>query len=136
MLSKNKNKIIVFSLVVAGILLIFGGNLIKKQESGEEKFDVQQYTASLENKIENFLINVKGINEVKVIVYLDNSSEKVYSQGNRSGSGASTEVLPTVRGVAIACTNGDSDDVRAEINGLVSSYLGISSARIKIVAIR
>ena len=136
MLSKNKNKIIVFSFVIAGILLIFGGNLIKKQESGEEKFDVQQYTASLENKIENFLINVKGINEVKVIVYLDNSSEKVYSQGNRSGSDASTEMLPTVRGVAIACTNGDSDDVRAEINGLVSSYLGISSARIKIVAIR
>ena len=46
-----------------------------------------------------------------------------------------TEIFPIVRGVAIACTNGNDDLVRMKITDLISSYLGISSNRIKIVAI-
>jgi len=98
----------------------------------------------LENKIEDFLKKVEGIKEVKAIVTLDTSEEKVYAQNSsgldyiltNDGSPISiTEIYPTVRGVAIACTNGDSDKIKMKITEIISAYLGISSNRIKIVSI-
>ena len=55
---------------------------------------------------------------------------------NILGSSNSTYgIYPSIRGVAISCTNGDNDEVKNRINKLVSAYLGIPSNRIEIVSI-
>ena len=141
MFKKHKNKIIISSLVVLGILLIAIGSfdLPNKKDNSPNL-----YTQALEEKIEIFLKNVDGINEAKVILTLDTSNENVYAQNSNGldyiltndGKPISiTEIYPTVRGVAVACTGGDRDDIKIKVTELISAYLGISSNRIKIVSI-
>ena len=141
MFKKHKNKIIISSLVIIGVLMILFGSFDFSKETDDSP---TLYTQTLENKIEEFLKHVDGINEVKVILTLDTSNENVYAQ-NSSGLDyiltndgkpiSITEIYPTVRGVAIACTGGDRDDVKIKVTELISAYLGISSNRIKIVGI-
>ena len=140
----SKQKLIVFSLIIIGILLISIGSLDFNKKSEEATLSTL-YSDELEKKIEDFLKNTAGIYEAEVIVSLDTKAEKVYAQ---NGSGLDyilssdgnpisiTEIYPTVRGIAVACTNGDSDEVKIKVTELISAYLGISSNRIKIVSIR
>ena len=142
MFKKYKNKIIISSLVIIGIALI----LLSSFDFSKKKNDSLPtlYTEALEDKIEDFLKNVDGINEAKVILTLDTSNESVYAQSSSSldyiltsdGKPISvTEIYPTVRGVAIACTGGERDDIKIKVTELIGAYLGISSNRIKIVGI-
>ena len=144
MLKKYKYKIIISSLIIIGLILILLSSYDFSKH--EDKMQVASlYTEAIERKIEDFLKNVEGINEAEVIVTLDTSEEMVYAQNSNGldyiltsdGSPISiTEIYPTVRGVAIACTNGDRDDIKIKITELICAYLGISSNRIKIVSIR
>ena len=142
MFKKYKNKIIISSLVIIGIALI----LLSSFDFSKKKNDSLPtlYTEALEDKIEDFLKNVDGINEAKVILTLDTSNESVYAQSSSGldyiltsdGKPISvTEIYPTVRGVAIACTGGERDDIKIKVTELIGAYLGISSNRIKIVGI-
>lgn len=143
MLKKHKNKIIISSLVIIGIFLIILSSFDFSKDNKKDD-SAYLYTEALENKIEGFLKNIDGISEAKVIVTLDTAEEKVYAQNSsgldyiltNDGSPITiTEIYPTVRGVAIACTNGDNDETRVKITELITAYLGISSNRIKIVSI-
>jgi hypothetical protein len=128
------------------ILILFGTFKTKKDSNDVNDFSCELYTNELEEKIEKFLLNVEGIKNVNVIVTLDTSNEKKYAQDESTfdyitiTSGGKTEPLylgeiyPYVRGVAISCTNGDSDEVKIKITKLISAYLGISSNRIEIVS--
>ena len=145
MLKRHKNKIIVISLIFVGLFLILCGSFNGKGPRKNEEFSYEEYTEALEEKIEAFLKSVKGIKKAQVLITLDTSNEKVYAQNSNnldyifSSSGEPiflSEKYPQVRGVAIACTNGDDARVRQNITELISSYLGIPSNRIKIVAIR
>ena len=148
MFKKHKNKIIISSLVIIGIILILVGSFSKKTPSSKDNFDAELYTEKLEKKIEDFLKNVEGISRVEVIVTLDSSKEDVYAQNQStfdyliidSSNGKSgvkiSEIYPTVRGIAIACTNGDDPAVQYKITEIISKYLGISSNKIKIVSIK
>ena len=150
MIKLNKKSIIILIiLTVVGVLLILLGNTYKKDsETVYEKMDSKSYTGELEKKLESFLLNIDGINKADVIITLDNSSEQVYAQNQttydfltiNTGNGESpvyiTEIYPIVRGVAISCTNGNSDEVKMKITKLISAYLGISANRIEIVGIK
>ena len=147
MLKKHKNVILISCIALIGIILIILGSYNGKNEKNEN-FQYEEYTENLEKKIEKFLLSVDGINKVEVIVTLDTSSEQVYAQNQSnydfitidSKNGESpvniTEIYPTIRGVAIACTNGNDPNVKMEVTKLISSYLGISSNRIEIVEIK
>lgn len=144
MLKKHKSKIIISLLAVFGIVLILLGSTGFRAEKSSNSFSPSTYTAELEKKLESFLKNVDGIDNVDVIVTLDISNERVYAKNegsydyilSSSGDPISiAEIYPYVRGVAIACTNGQSDNVKKEITELISCYLGISTNRIKIVPI-
>ena len=148
MFKKHKNKIIISSLVIIGVILILIGSFSKKKSTSNDNFDAELYTEKLEKKIEEFLKNVAGISRVEVIVTLDSSKEDVYaqnqstfdyliidSQNGKSGVKIS-EIYPTVRGIAIACTNGDDPSMQYKITEIISKYLGISSNKIKIVNIK
>lgn len=146
---KSKKRIFYISLVaIVGVVLIILGSINLEGDNNEEKLDVSSYTKELENKIEAFLLTVDGINKANVIITLDSSNEKVYAQNqstydfltiNTDGSESPvyiTEIYPTIRGIAISCTNGESDQVKMKITKLISAYLGISANRIEIVGIK
>lgn len=147
MFKKYKNKIIISSLVIIGIVLILSGSIVTNNNSSDKNyFDADAYTKKLEEKTEDFLRSVKGIKDVKVVIFLDGSSEKVYAQNKstfdyltvNSGGGENAvylgETYPVIRGVAVSCTNGDDASVQVEITELICRYLGISSSRVKIVS--
>jgi hypothetical protein len=143
MLKKYKSKLLIIGLLFLGVCLILLSSFKFSSQNNDNSIS-KLYTNELEDKIENFLKSVNGINEAKVILTLDTSNENVYAQ-NSSGLDyiltndgkpvTVTEIYPTVRGVAIACTGGDRDDVKIKITELIGAYLGISSNRIKTVGI-
>lgn len=147
MFKKYKNYILIGLLVLIGASLILLGSVKTKEVKSDELKLSKEYIESLEKKIEDFLLTVEGIRRVNVIITLDTSSEKVYAQNqstldiitiNSSGGESPvyvTEIYPTVRGIAISCTNGDNADMRIKLTKLISAYLGISSNRIEIVGL-
>jgi stage III sporulation protein AG len=144
MIKKHKNKLIIISLAFIGVILIVFGSFNCNKNKSENEFSATTYTKDLEKKIEGFLKNVDGIRNVRVILTLDTSNELIYAKNDSSydyfvsSNGTLVEIterFPVVRGVAIACTNGDDDTVKMKVTELISSYLGISSNRIKIVEI-
>lgn len=127
---RHRNKIIISSLVILGaILIIFGSISGKKSSQGYE-----EYVNSIEKKLEEFLKSVDGIDEARVIITLDELSYE--NSDELFGGNDETSSLPSVRGVAVACTHGDNYEVQNKITQLVSSYLGIPTNRVKIVAIK
>ena len=141
MFKKHKNKIIISSLVIIGAILIIIGSLSSKKSSNDS-FDFDNYTSKLENKLEDFLKSVDGITKAQVIITLDTSYEQIYGKDGDNYITINKEpvdismISPKIRGVAIACTNGDSIEIQGRVTEIVSSYLGIPTNRIKIVAIK
>ncbi len=127
---RHKNKIIISSLVILGIMFIILGSVNAKTDSNNS----ENYVNNLENKLENFLKTVEGINEAKVIITLEENDEEEIKE--IFGDESTSTLYPKVRGVAVACTNGNDYKVQEKITNIVSSYLGISSNRVKIVAIK
>ena len=120
-------------------------NIVKAVEKGLFTTTTNKRIQELEEKIEAFLKKVDGIKEAKVVITLDSSVQKIYAQNENnlsyilSGNGTPitvTELAPTIRGVGVACTNGDNYEVQNKITMLVSSYLGVPTNKIKIVAIK
>lgn len=137
---KNKKLYIVIIIIgVVGALLLFSAKF-KQTNKENTNISLNTYTTYIEDKIESFLLSVDGIKNVRVIVTLEDSGEKLYiNQGSflkdYSGNGTvASESYPSIRGVAIACTNGDNDFVKNRITKLISAYLGISTNRIEIVS--
>lgn len=149
MLKKNKSIIAIVAIAALGVILISISSLFTHDTSTiTESLSYEEYTTELERKIENFLLSISGIKKAQVVVTLDTSSEHVYAQNQstydfltiNSSSGETpvhiTDIYPTVRGIAISCTNGDNSEVKMRITRLISAYLGISSNRIEIVSIK
>lgn len=131
--------VVIIIIGVVGALLLFSAKF-KQTNTENTDISLNTYTTYIEDKIESFLLSVDGIKNVRVIVTLEDSGEKLYiNQGSflkdYSGNGTVTsESYPSIRGVAIACTNGDNDFVKNRITKLISAYLGISTNRIEIVS--
>lgn len=130
MLKKHRNKIIISSLVILGIILILFGSLSLENQGKEN----ENYINSLEKKLESFLVGIDGINEADVIIMLEEAESEhatgVFATENN------TINYPKVSGVAVACTNGNDYKTKQQITNVVSSYLGVPTNRIKIVAIK
>ena len=131
---RNKNKIIISSLVILGITFILIGSFQGKSEKSNSSYE--EYITSLECKIEDFLKKVDGIRDAEVIITLEE-----YSLESDSGSTSvfgSNDIanasLPRVRGVAVACTNGDNYNIQIKVTEIISKFLGIPSNKIKIVS--
>lgn len=145
-IKKHKSKIIIITILALGLILILFSSFKGKNEVAlkKEEFSCEDYTKMLEEKLENFILNIEGIKNVNVIITLDTSGGEIYTKNSSSLNFSSItnntspvyvgEIYPSVRGVAIACTNGSSDDTKNKITKLVSAYLGISSNRIEIVS--
>jgi len=155
-LSEWKNKPVLFTIiaVVLGILFLISGSFTGKGtiEKEDDGFTAISYTETLEQRIEELCKSVAGVTEATVLLTLENSKESIYAGNSavqiteasssqtfdyiflESSDGEEpvllTEIYPTVRGVAVVCTNGDNSATQYIITELLSASLGISTNRI------
>ena len=146
---KNKQSLIVV-LGVAGAILLFlsSFNTTEKKDQSTIDFLYDEYEKALEEKLEEFCSYIYGIDNVKVFVSLDMTEETVYAQNSSVSTAQSTyeyllfgsdsalpiyEIMPKIRGVAIACDGGNDAYVQKVVTELISSALGIPTNKIKVV---
>lgn len=111
-----------------------------------------EYTAQLEQKLQQMICQIEGAGETAVMITLEGSRETIYAQseknGGEGGSRESSPVLrkassgeealvemtwePEIRGVAVVCQGGADITVAARVTELVSVVLGVPSHRISI----
>ena len=146
----NHKKIYVLAGIIGAFLLVFGGSISLQQETTETKegefYSVEFYTEYLEKRITDLCREVRGIDEVHVLVTLDGGSETMYAE-NQSGTASDyvilkktdseqalpmKEIYPVIRGVAVVCTRGDDSEIQRTVTELLCAALGISSASIRV----
>ena len=145
---KDKRSWIVI-LGFIGIILLLIGSFDPSEESQKTiGFLYEEYEKALEKKLENFCACIDGIENVKAFVSLDASEETVYAQNTSLSSAESTyeyllfgsdealpiyEIMPKIRGIAIACDGGNNAYIQKMLTELVSSAMGIPTNKIKVV---
>ena len=133
MLQENKRyKVIIAALFILGGLFIVIGFLSSKADSTSTDIDVN--IKKMEERLEEFILNVEGIYDVDVIITMETYLEKeaIYSFGYDD------EILQysKVNGVCVACTGGNDDKIKKEVTDIVTSYLGIGANKVKITSIK
>ena len=129
------------------LLLVIGATGTDKGSAGGEETlntrakELGDYQASLEKEIEVLCESVAGISDCTVMVTLSRGYAVTYCKDKDGdpttvGGGSSQEALfdsltpPAVAGVGIVCRGGRDAQVQALLIELVSTALGISSARV------
>ena len=122
----------------------------------------EDYTAALEARLENALANVKGVGNVKVMITLAASSEKVVEKDHEmssevqegdvggkntsssetavyaNGNGEETpyvkqELSPRIEGVLVIAEGGDNAVVIENITEAVQALFGVDTHKIKVM---
>ncbi len=128
-----------------GILLLLLAPRFGETEKVEPSLaEAEEYRKTLTLEIEALCETVRGAGDCTVLLTLAGGEYAVYEK-NESASGSTVAAvggealcvgyeMPHVAGVAVVAEGGDSDEVRLALSSLLSSALGISSARISIAA--
>lgn len=150
----------VFIAACVGIVLLILGSG-KREDTGKSdgisvmsevgNCDEAKYEEKLVKKIESVCSSVRGAGKVSVAVTLDGSYKAIYAQNYADGSSIKREYFlvgrgtteaalllgyspPKILGVAIVCSGGANDAVRAEIISLVSALLDLPTNKIYVAA--
>lgn len=139
-------------IVVVGIVLLTLP--VGEQEPGQctceprqEQFDLEQ----MERKLEQTLVRIQGVGEVRVALTLKESSRQVLARDTRSsdredssttvvlsrGSGveeavALQSIYPTYQGALVVCTGGGDARIKLQIMEAVRALTGLSGEKISI----
>lgn len=122
-LKKYKNIILVSFIFILGLALL----LVNSNQNIKTNDNQFEYIEKIEKKLEDFLLNINGIHKVNVIITLEGSS-------NSSHNASENEQI-NVKGVAIACTNGENMTIKEKLTKIVSAYFDIPTNKIEIVGI-
>lgn len=134
-------------LLILGVILLAVPTKKTENSTTDTNTDISFYTSEIENKLTDLLLKIEGIENVSIMITLENNGEQVLaenkanssteyviiSNGNSDKGIILTEIFPSVRGVAVVCTNGNDSAVREKITSLVSAALGIPTNRITVV---
>lgn len=134
------------SAAIAGIILIFISNSYSESISSDNDTVIRFYSEELEKRVEELILEMESVDKVSVLITLESSGETVYAQNQNTDSFEYViysnkegemglklkEINPTVRGVAVVCTNGDNIAVKEKIISMLSSVLGIPTNRITV----
>lgn len=158
----RKIKILV-AIGLVGIVLIFAsefftGNDSSPDSSDVEGFNYEQYTASLENKLEDVISSIDGVGECKIMITLENTNESVYATDNELKSDDNSvnqkdeyvlyetengetpvlikEYMPQVQGVTVICDGGDNRQIQEKIINSVTALFNISASRVSVAKIK
>lgn len=127
LLSSDKTRVILIIVAVIAVLLIFiSGNGDDEKQSLSE-YNAQGYQTMLSADILDMVRSIKGAGEAKVLLTLENSYEYVYLDDGKTLRKINE---PTIRGVVVVCTGGDSATVCAQITELLTTVLNIPSTKV------
>ncbi|MBQ3063526.1 MAG: hypothetical protein IJC99_01820 [Clostridia bacterium] len=147
-LSKRAKLWVLIGIGTIGILLLIVGaagssksSKVSDDSLGTRAAELDTYKKALEKEIETLCESVVGVSDCTVMVTLANGYKVGYTTEENGapatvGSGSSEEALfdslspPTVAGVGIVCRGGRDAQVQQLLTELVSTALGISSARV------
>ena len=150
---KTKKIYLFIALIFLGLVIIILSNTDKGDgaqnvKSGIEELDPSQYSAMLEERIEELCNRVDGVSGAYAVVTLKGGYQAIYATDSQSGntssknqtvivgSGSAEQAIlegysyPEIAGVGIVCHGGDSYAVKNEIVSLVSSAFNISANKI------
>ncbi|MGN0294597.1 MAG: hypothetical protein ACI4D3_11410 [Lachnospiraceae bacterium] len=175
MILKNLSKDKILLALVAGILLFLLSFPLEKLGStgsdGENAADSpvisgdtrSQYQAELEQELKALLEKVQGAGQVKVMVVLEDTGEKVVEKDVQSESSSvrgngeedtsedsfssqentvmengqtpwvAREILPRVTGIAVVAQGGGSAAVKSEISSMLEALFGLPAHKIKVL---
>ena len=143
-IKNKKGTFLIVAGIILGILLLLTEttsnphpqNLLTTTETAEE------YVDNLEKKLEELINKINGVSDAKVLITLKSGCEYVYASDSTAenekhvivedGLVCVKEYMPTIEGVAVVCTGGNSPAVKAKITELLRSVLGIYSTRVYI----
>lgn len=121
--------------------------------------DMQEYSERLEERLISIISSIEGAGETRVMVTLENGGEDIYLHDSDFGENADPSgkssferkdeyviidsssgeqgivvrrAEPRVRGVAVVCEGGGSEQVCAQIIQAVTALFDISSARVSV----
>ena len=137
---KNKKSLLIFIILIAcGIVLIISDNQQNDKTTKGDPLanEVDTYTFKLEERLEQTINLIDGVNNASVMITLESGNEYVYASDDTevsqkhvivdNGLVCVKEKLPTIRGVAVVCDGGNNSTIKTKITELVSSVLGIYS---------
>lgn len=125
LLADDKIKKIIFVFGIAGIALIFLSSFIELPK--DTTYNVADYKEQMQNSVSEMLGKVEGVGECSVLLTIENSAEGVYLQNS---STKTKEIEPKIRGIVVACENGDDPVVVSRVSEIVTKALNISSAKV------
>ena len=128
-LSKNKKAVFLVLLLVLGVLLISLSSSPYEAEKEEKSTEsLREYKARLEDELGQVCSSVKGVGKCRVTLTFESGEERIYK-----GSTLIELKPPKVMGVTVVCKGADSDEVRAEIVGMMSALFDIGTNRIAVL---
>lgn len=125
LLADEKIKKLIFICGIIGVVLIFLSSFIELPKG--ETYSVEQYKENMQNSVSEMLSKVEGVGECSVLLTIENSVEGVYLQNS---STKTKEIEPKIRGVVVACANGDDPVTAGRVSEIVTKALNISSAKV------
>lgn len=150
---KNRSAIIMIIGCVCGLLLILLAGTsdgkegaIKEEEDLYTSEELEGYTEALEKRVSGLLSHIAGVSDVKVLVTVEISKEKVYattgdkkdyviitdSSGNESALTVA-EINASVRGIAVVCNYGKNEALKKEMIDMLASLFNIGTNRISVM---
>lgn len=163
-LKKDRKKLAILLAALAGIILIVissaGEENISEEDATQPQsdFSESEYTAMLEQKLEETVASLYGAGRASVMVTLECDYETVYARdGSYSKDEASSDekneyiiidssehedglvlktVTPRVRGVAVLCEGGNDPYVCEQITEMLSALLDLGSSSISVSKIQ
>ncbi|MBQ2812055.1 MAG: hypothetical protein IJE63_02285 [Clostridia bacterium] len=160
LLKNDRKKLIIVTVALLGIILIVISSVGEETASEEEAVQTQsdfsesEYTAMLEQRLEETVSSLYGAGRSRVMVTLECDYETVYARdGSYSKDEASSDekseyiiidssqhedglvlktVTPRVRGVAVLCEGGNDPYVCEQVSQMLSALLDLGSNRISV----
>ena len=112
-----------------------------------------EYTTYLENKLENVISSIKGVEDAKVVVSLEKGFEYVYAteeETKTSSNGTSItklsivmvdgkpvikeEVYPVIKGVVVVASGVEDVGVRMNVLSIIQTIIEVDNSKINILA--
>lgn len=160
----NDKKIkVIIAIGLIGIILIFFSELFtnsneNKNYDVESSVNYEDYTASLEEKLEDVISSIDGVGRCKIMITLENTNESVYATDNELKSDENSvnqkdeyvlyqtdegetpvlikEYLPQVQGVTVICDGGDNRQIQEKIINSVTALFNIPTSRVSVSKIK
>ena len=152
-LIKNKNVAVIVIGIACGVLLLILGSIGKDEapvlSESKDMYtseELEGYADKLEGKISALLSHISGVSDVRVLVTVDISKEKVYattgdkkdyviitdSSGNESALTVA-EINACVRVIAVVCKYGGNEALKMEIINMLASLFNNGSNRVSVM---